>query len=259
MPTVHYANHNFLKQNNLRIGWSIDENALDRSASFVDENRVSVNDKGKCKAKKPTAKDSIRIQCSGVDSQKQLESSSSHGNGNRNYPGSASNLKRKEIVKGGSQQQHEQKRQRSGHLSTHDQSKAYSDSNTSQKMTEDKKQKSWPLRDIDEPGINDCLVGRGGGTNHHPGNKHYRQMIADNRATYKGRPRSDKGTLAMKIVQDWRSQDPPGRFLKINDETHLWDDVGDEIARVKVSQSLREKSTEKTGSKKREEDVSYQR
>ena len=118
--------------------------------------------------------------------------------------------------------------------------------------------KSWPLHGIEEPGNNDCLVGRGGGTNHHPGNKRYRQIIADNRATYKGLPRSgsDKANLAMKIVQNWRAQEPTGRFLKINEETRLWDDVGDELARVKVSQSLREKGTEKKGNKKREEVVS---
>ena len=298
MPTVHYANHNFLKQNNLRIDWSIDDNGLDRSASssFVDENRISVNNnkvkftakkkltkqknydnqltKGRSlplsegKKSKPTAKDSTNIRCSGgYSSQKQLDSSSSHRNVIRKYPAgldSASNHKRKEIVKGGFQ---ERKRQRSGYLlpPTPDQSKAYSNSNTPQKMpsgdfnndntTLDKK--SWPLHGIEEPGNNDCLVGRGGGTNHHPGNKRYRQIIADNRATYKGLPRrSDKANLAMKIVQDWRAQDPPGRFLKINEETRLWDDVGDELARVKVSQSLREKSTEKKGNKKREEVVS---
>ena len=169
MPTVHYANHNFLKQNNLRIDWSIDDNGLDRSASssFVDENRISVNNnkvkftvknqttknddnqlikgrslslysEGKKSKAKRTAKDSSNIRCSGgYKSQKQLDSSSSHRNGIRKYPAgldSASNLKRKEIVKGGFQ---ERKRQRSGYLlsSTPDQSKAYSNSNnTLQKM-----------------------------------------------------------------------------------------------------------------------------
>ena len=36
-----------------------------------------------------------------------------------------------------------------------------------------------PMRKITEPGPNDCLFGRGGGTNHHPGNKRYRKMVED--------------------------------------------------------------------------------
>ena len=199
-----------------------DDNQLTKGRS------LPLSEGKKSKAKR-TAKDSSNIRCSGgYKSQKQLDSSSSHRNGIRKYPAgldSASNHKRKEIVKGGFQ---ERKRQRSGYLlpPTPDQSKAYSNSNTPQKMpsgdfnndntTLDTKQKFWPLHGIEEPGNNDCLVGRGGGTNHHPGNKRYRQIIADNRATYKGLPRrSDKANLAMKIVQDWRAQDPPGRFLKI--------------------------------------------
>ncbi len=37
----------------------------------------------------------------------------------------------------------------------------------------------------------------------------------------------------MSVVREWRSQTPPGRFLKVNDETSLWDDVGDDGARIK--------------------------
>ena len=39
--------------------------------------------------------------------------------------------------------------------------------------------------------------------------------------------------------------DPPGRFLKLNEDTGLWDDIGDEAARVKCSQTLREKKESK--------------
>ena len=37
----------------------------------------------------------------------------------------------------------------------------------------------------------------------------------------------------MSVVREWRCQTPPGRFLKVNDETQLWDDVGDDGARIK--------------------------
>ena len=46
----------------------------------------------------------------------------------------------------------------------------------------------------------------------------------------------------MEIVSIWRDQSPPGRFLRKDDETGLWDDIGDEDARIKCSQTLRERN-----------------
>ncbi len=39
--------------------------------------------------------------------------------------------------------------------------------------------------------------------------------------------------------------DPPGRFLKLNEQTGLWDDIGNEASRIKCSQTLREKKVSK--------------
>ena len=290
MPTVHYANRNFLKQNNLHIDWSIDETGLERSASFVDEKKQTLDERRSI-AKSINTSNLKRISDEiiwiregkaehpayllqdWIDTSSGSSSDSSIMN-NMLWVEWASNgrkelIHKHQIVKGGLQ---ERKRHRPGYLSpTPDPSKAFSNSNTSSQQmqsggfnykndstTLDKKQKSWPLRGVKELGNNDCLLGRGSGVNHHPGNKRYRQLIAENRATYNRLPRSDKGTLTVKIVKDWRAQDPPGRFLKINEETQLWDDVGDEKARAKVSQSfisLREKRAE-MGSKKREGNVS---
>lgn len=44
----------------------------------------------------------------------------------------------------------------------------------------------------------------------------------------------------MKVTTVWRNQDPPGRFLKLNQDTELWNDVGDSDARKKTSKSLGE-------------------
>ena len=100
----------------------------------------------------------------------------------------------------------------------------------------------WPLTDINEPGPNDCLFGRGGGTNHHPGNKKYRVMVEEKKDKYLSSKRLDKPLVAMEIINEWRSMDPPGRFLKQDDKTKLWSDVGDRKAREKTSQALREKT-----------------
>lgn len=101
---------------------------------------------------------------------------------------------------------------------------------------------AWPLKGITEPGEHDCLFGRGGGTNHHPGNKLYRKMVEDRKGTYLNSKRLDKPLVAMAIINDWRAMDPPGRFLKQDETTKFWDDVGDKKAREKTSQALREKT-----------------
>ena len=100
----------------------------------------------------------------------------------------------------------------------------------------------YPLTGIHEPGPNDCLFGRGGGTNHHPGNKKYRKMVEALKDKYLSSKRLDKPLVAMEIINQWRSMDPPGRFLKQDERTKLWSDVGDRKAREKTSQALREKA-----------------
>lgn len=101
---------------------------------------------------------------------------------------------------------------------------------------------TYPYKDIKEPHQNDVLYGRGGGTNHHPGNKRYRQMVEDRKIDYVNSKRLDKPMVALGIIQEWRQQEPPGRFLKMDDKTGLWNDVGDKKAREKTSQALREKA-----------------
>ena len=48
---------------------------------------------------------------------------------------------------------------------------------------------------------------------------------------------SQKSKMATQIVQSWRSGG--GRFLKRNEDTGEWEDVGDDNARVKVLRDLR--------------------
>ena len=81
-----------------------------------------------------------------------------------------------------------------------------------------------------------------GGTNHHPGNKRYRKMVEDRKVDYINSKRLDKPLVALDIIKEWRAQKPPGRFLKMDDKTGLWFDVGDKKAREKTSQALREKA-----------------
>lgn len=122
-------------------------------------------------------------------------------------------------------------------------------------LTEEEKEayKNWPLFEIKEPHEHDVLYGRGGGTNHHPGNKRYRKMVEDRKLDYVNSKRLDKPLVALAIIKEWRGQLPPGRFLKLDEKTGLWLDVGDKKAREKTSQALREKAPEIR--RKQEEDA----
>lgn len=110
------------------------------------------------------------------------------------------------------------------------------------KESSDEDYSNWPLHAIKDPHPNDVLYGRGGGTNHHPGNKRYRKLVEGRKVDYVNSKRLDKPLVALEIIKGWRSQTPPGRFLKINEKTGLWHDVGDKKAREKTSQALREKA-----------------
>lgn len=109
---------------------------------------------------------------------------------------------------------------------------------------------------IANPGPNDILCGRGGGTNAHSGNIKFRKLVAAHKLRYLAANKSDKPGVARDVVREWRSMDPPGRFLaKVdgtkrtpaypasdNDKSVLWYDVGDKKAREKASQCLRERN-----------------
>jgi len=98
----------------------------------------------------------------------------------------------------------------------------------------------YPLKDIHEPHAHDVLCGRGGGTNNHIGNSHWRMLVAANKQLYITLPKRQKMLLSRSIVNAVRSQNPPGRFLQKDGKTKLWFDVGDQRAQEKTSQALRE-------------------
>jgi len=98
----------------------------------------------------------------------------------------------------------------------------------------------YPLKGIPEAHAHDVLCGRGGGTNNHIGNSHWRMLVAANKQLYITLPKRQKMLLSRSIVNAVRSQNPPGRFLQKEGKTKLWFDVGDQRAQEKTSQALRE-------------------
>lgn len=90
----------------------------------------------------------------------------------------------------------------------------------------------------------DILCGRGGLTNHHKGNKRFRDIVALHRPDYVRAPKIQKPSVARVIVRAIRNGDPPGRFLRKDEKSGRWVDIGDKKAAEKTSQALREKTND---------------
>jgi hypothetical protein len=88
----------------------------------------------------------------------------------------------------------------------------------------------------------DVLSGRGGGTNVHPGNRNFRDLINLHRRAYLKARKNDKPAISRAIVRSIR--DNNGRFLRKDDKTGLWFEIGDDAAREKTSQALRQRAPE---------------
>lgn len=99
---------------------------------------------------------------------------------------------------------------------------------------------------VTKPNVNDVLSGRGGRINNHKGNVHFRQLVNETKLKYmaKTTKKLEKVQIANQIVHKIRSMDPPGRFLKEDPKSGLWIEIGDERARKKAGQALREKAPE---------------
>lgn len=88
---------------------------------------------------------------------------------------------------------------------------------------------------------NDVLCGRGGSINSHPGNERFRKLVERRKRVYlTARFKREKRLIASSIVSEIHKLKPPGRFLTRDSKTGQWINIGDEKARDKTSQALRE-------------------
>jgi hypothetical protein len=87
----------------------------------------------------------------------------------------------------------------------------------------------------------DVLSGRGGGTNLHPGNRFYRELILSHRSAYDDASKTMKPEISRQIVNKIR--DRGGRFLR-KDKDGLYYEIGEGLAREKTSQALRHRTFE---------------
>ena len=113
------------------------------------------------------------------------------------------------------------------------------------KQTEHVLGESYPAEDITSPDHTDVLLGRGAGVNKHPGNKHFRDIVKQYQDDYLvAKNNYEKYLTSMEILKSIRNLNPPGRFVLQDSSSRLWNDVGDDRARRKISQALRENATE---------------
>ncbi|GAX19897.1 hypothetical protein FisN_1Lh636 [Fistulifera solaris] len=95
----------------------------------------------------------------------------------------------------------------------------------------------------------DVLLGRGGRSNHHAGNKRYLIEKEKIQPRYLAADKEAKTGISQElvdIVETWG-----GRFLKLDEETDKWYRVKNIVARKKASQTLREMNTEQYRANKR--------
>ena len=86
----------------------------------------------------------------------------------------------------------------------------------------------------------DVLMGRGGVTNSHDGNKIYRAKVSMRQREYLAAPKLKKAEIAMIVVDEIHASG--GRFLV--EKQGKWVEISREQARAKTSQALREKGPE---------------
>jgi hypothetical protein len=84
----------------------------------------------------------------------------------------------------------------------------------------------------------DVVLGRGGRSNHHAGNKQYRTEVENLQQWYNHSARSEKQNLSQCLVNCIQSYG--GRFLKLDKDVGRWCIVSNSVARRKASQALRE-------------------
>lgn len=87
-------------------------------------------------------------------------------------------------------------------------------------------------------------------------------MADQYRESYRDASRKEKTVIVQQLVDSWRAEDPPGRFLTRTDPSNadesLWHDVGNEMALKKAAKILTEKasSTPKVSKKRQATETS---
>lgn len=92
-----------------------------------------------------------------------------------------------------------------------------------------------------QPSHTDVICGKGKACYTHPGNQTFRMLVEINLPRYTSSSRMEKSRVVIEITQIIRSNATNGGgFVKMDQATGLWVEVGDVAAREKVAQTIRE-------------------
>jgi hypothetical protein len=97
---------------------------------------------------------------------------------------------------------------------------------------------------INTPHDHDILSGRGNFVNYHPGNEHFRTLVRKYKMEYVRCPKPQKGKYSKLIYDEIKARNPPGWFLKQDNKTKEWYNIGEKKALDKTRQALREGAPE---------------
>jgi hypothetical protein len=85
--------------------------------------------------------------------------------------------------------------------------------------------------------VNDVLYSGHGRTHFNkPANGRFRDKLKSSREKYK--ESVDKNTFCKSIMEEWKSQDPSGRFLKQDADTKKWFEIEPTMMTRKIRQSF---------------------
>eukprot|EP00984_Skeletonema_dohrnii_P015732 scaffold6855_cov216-Skeletonema_dohrnii-CCMP3373.AAC.4 len=86
--------------------------------------------------------------------------------------------------------------------------------------------------------MSDVLSGRGAWFNQHPGNKHFRRMLEEQKAVYMAGTKKQKMDISKAIVEAIYLKTPPGRFLKKCPDTGQWNELSRREAADRAAQAM---------------------
>ena len=96
-----------------------------------------------------------------------------------------------------------------------------------------------PMKNVICPHYNDVLNGRGKFAMHWNGNRFFRALVESRKEEYLNADNDNKIAIARSIINIIRTQNPPGRFLKLDASTNKWNDINNKKAARKIRQALR--------------------
>jgi len=95
---------------------------------------------------------------------------------------------------------------------------------------------------INEIEKNDVIAERGNGANTHAGNRYFVELVSERTEAYRSAGNNkERRKLAREVYEEFKSLNPPGRFLKRDAAAHSWYEMSDRDVFKKIRQCFRDR------------------